>query len=486
MAEPQKEIKAASIKSNYIFNTFRTVLNLIVPLIVFPYISRVLGPESLGKVEFANSIVSYFVLFTALGIPTYGIRETARTRESLFERSKTFWELTSILGITVIAGYVCYFFIISFVPVFKAQYVLFLIVCPTIFLSDFSCEWFYVGIEDQKYITTRYIFIKIVQIILVFLCIKKAEDFYRYAAIIIGLNGVSTVFNLFRLKRYIRFVPFKGLDIIRHIKPVLIIFSSIVAVNVYTHLDVTMVGLIAGDCSVGLYSAANKVVRIIIQLVISLGVVMIPRIENCYKRGDLEGYQRGLWFSLRFVFLLGVPFSVGIDFFAPEIIWIFAGDQYAEAAFSVRLLSPIILIVGLAHFMGLQVLYTNRKEHIYAVAVTVAALVNGIFNYFMIHAYGYNGAIAGTVIAEMTGLVIMSVAGRKYLAESMALGFDILKYFVAGAVMGGGLLLLKPLVENLAMAVSLAISIVLGAFVYFVCLILLRDRCLGNILKKKC
>ena len=90
MAESPKEIKATSIKSNYIFNTLRTVLNLIVPLIVFLYISRVLGPESLGKVEFANSIVSYFVLFTVLGIPIYGIRETARTRESFFERSEFF------------------------------------------------------------------------------------------------------------------------------------------------------------------------------------------------------------------------------------------------------------------------------------------------------------------------------------------------------------------------------------------------------------
>lgn len=485
MSVSSKEIKAASVKLNYIFNTFRTVLNLIVPLILFPYISRVLGPESLGKVEFANSIVSYFVLFTALGIPTYGIRETARTRENLFERSKTFWELTSILGSTVIAGYVCYFLCISFIPVFKAHYVLFLIVSPTLFLSDFSCEWFYVGIEDQKYITIRYIFIKIVQVILVFLCIKKADDLYRYAAIIIGLNGVSTLFNLFRLNRYICFVPFRNLDIVRHIKPVLIIFSSIVAVNVYTHLDVTMVGLISGDRSVGLYSAANKVVRIIIQLVISLGVVMIPRIENCYKSGDLEGYRQGLWLSLRFVFLFGVPFIVGIDFFAPEIIWIFAGEQYAEAVLSIRLLSPIILIVGLAHFMGLQVLYTNRKEHIYAVAVTVAALVNGVFNYIMIRVYGYNGAVVGTVIAELTGLVIMTVAGRKYLAESMALGFDILKYFIAGAVMGGALLLTKPFVENLAMAVSLAIHSMLGAFVYFVCLVLLRDKCLGKIVKKK-
>lgn len=485
MAKSQKEITVASVRLNYIFNTLRTVLNFIVPLVVFPYVSRVLGPEGLGKVEFANSIVSYFVLFTALGIPTYGIREIARTRDGAFERSKTFWELTSILGVTVIIGYACYFLVIGFVPVFKAQYVLFLIVCPSIFLSDFSCEWFYVGIEDQKYITTRYIFVKIVQISLVFLCIKKAEDVYRYAGIMIGVNGISTVFNLVRLNRYVCFVPFKKLDVVRHIKPVLVIFSSIVAVNIYTHLDVTMVGLISGERSVGLYTAANKVVRIIIQLVISFGVVMIPRIENCYKRGDFEGYKQGLWVSLRFVFLLGVPFTIGITFFAPEIIWIFAGEQYAEAVFSIRLLSPIILIVGLAHFMGLQVLYTNRKERVYAVAVAAAALVNGVFNYGMIHAYGYNGAIAGTVVAETTGLVIMSVAGRKYLSESGALGLDILKYFIAGAGMMGSLLLIKPFVENLAMAVYLSVNITLGAFVYFVCLILLRDKCLGEILKKR-
>ncbi len=260
MNESKKEIKVASIKSNYIFNTLRTVLNLIVPLIVFPYTSRVLGPEGLGSVEFVNSIVSYFVLFTALGIPTYGIREIARIRDSLYERSKTFWELTWILGIMVVAGYICYFLAVFFVPVFKARFLLFLIVCPTIFLSDFSYEWFYVGIEDQKYITQRYIFTKILQVVLVFLCIKKAEHFYRYAAITIGLNGVSTLFNIVRIRQYVSFFHFKEINIVRHIKPTFIIFASVIAMNVYIHLDVTMVVLISGERAVGLYTAANKIV----------------------------------------------------------------------------------------------------------------------------------------------------------------------------------------------------------------------------------
>ena len=99
-------MQTKSIKYNFILNNIRQVLNFLVPIVVFPYISRILGPESLGKVEFANSITSYFVLFTALGIPTYGVREIARVRDDEKLRSKTVAELSLILLITVFIGYV--------------------------------------------------------------------------------------------------------------------------------------------------------------------------------------------------------------------------------------------------------------------------------------------------------------------------------------------------------------------------------------------
>ena len=146
-------MQTKSIKYNFILNNIRQVLNFLVPIVVFPYISRILGPESLGKVEFANSITSYFVLFTALGIPTYGVREIARVRDDEKLRSKTVAELSLILLITVFIGYVIYFIIIFFVPKFTTDILLFLIVAPTIFLSDFSYEWFFIGIENQTYIT---------------------------------------------------------------------------------------------------------------------------------------------------------------------------------------------------------------------------------------------------------------------------------------------------------------------------------------------
>lgn len=144
----QDKIEHKSLRMNFMLNNIRIFFNLLVPIIIFPYVSRVLGPESLDKVEFVNSVVSYFVLFTALGIPTYGIREVARTRDSLAERSKTVAELSAVLLFTVLIGYVVYFAVIFTVPQLQNYRLLFLIVCPTIALSDFSFEWFYTGIED--------------------------------------------------------------------------------------------------------------------------------------------------------------------------------------------------------------------------------------------------------------------------------------------------------------------------------------------------
>ena len=89
-------MKERSLKLNFILNNIRIILNFLTPLITFPYTSRVLGPVSIGKVDFANSIVSYFILFASLGIPSYGIRAVAASRDNKEELSKTVAELSVI------------------------------------------------------------------------------------------------------------------------------------------------------------------------------------------------------------------------------------------------------------------------------------------------------------------------------------------------------------------------------------------------------
>lgn len=480
--EKIKPLHIKSIKLNFVLNTTRMILTFLVPLITFPYVSRVLLPEGIGKVDFANSIISYFILFTALGIPTYGIREIARVRDNVEERSKTVWELTIVLVVSVLIGYLVYIPTIYFVPQFKTELLLFFIVSPTLFLSDFSYEWFFQGIEDQTYITIRFLIIKILQVISIFFFVRDSTDYPVYAAASVGFSSLSTVFNIIYLKKYVRFIPFKSLNIKRHLKSVFIIFSSVVATTIYMHLDVTMTGFISGDRSTGLYTTANKLIRIIISGVTALGAVMIPRIENFLKTGNKEEYYRLLNISLGYILLVSIPCCLGVNALANDIITIFAGKNYYDAVITIQLLSPIIIIVGLAYFVGLQILYPYRKEWQYTIAVSIAAVLNIIANSIFIPKFAQNGAVIGTLIAELSGLIIQCFFARKYLKKTDLISSNSLKYIIASVIMFLVIKFIPNFEKNLILhCVS---RIFIGSFVYLLILFLLKEKIISNFFNK--
>lgn len=478
-------LKIKSLKLNFILNVIRLSLNFIVPLIIFPYVSRVLGPEYFGKVEFANSIISYFILFSTLGIPVYGIREIARVRDDAEKRTKTLIELSIILTFNMLLSYIVYFLLINFYPTLKKEKLLFLVISPSILLNDFSYEWFYQGIEDQTYITTRYIATKILQIILIFCFIHKEHDYIFYAGISVGLNSFSTLFNIIRLKKYVTKVSsLKNINLSQHLKPVLLIFTAQIAVSIYTHLDVTMIGLICTDEDVGIYSTANRIVRLVVMIVTSLSTVIIPRIEHCLKINDIENYNHYLQISLSFIIMMALPCTVGIELLAPNIILIFAGSKYYASINAIRILAPIILIIGFSNFVGMQVLYPHRKEHIYTIAVSIAAIINFICNFILIRKIGLIGAIIGTIIAESIGLLVMSILGRKSL-KTIKIKIEIWKYITATLIMAIFIVFMTQIFKTFNQILMTFVEVIISICIYFLVLNLFREKLIMTFIVKK-
>ncbi len=479
------DIQVKSIKHNFILNNIRLVLNLLMPMILFPYVSRVLGPDSLGKVEFANSIVFYFVLFTSLGIPTYGVREIARTRDDKKAYSKVVYELSIILIGTCIVGYLVYFGVICSISRLGAEFALFLAIAPNIFLTDFSYEWFFQGVENQSYITKRYVLVKLVQVALIFLLVKDAGQYVLYAGILIGVNGVATLFNIVHIRRYLTPVPVGSLEFKRHVKPILIIFASVVAVSVYTHVDVTMIGLMVDVEAVGLYVTANRIVRLISQGVTALGAVMIPRLENSLANKNEDKYLHLLNKSLSFSLLFCVPVFFGVIIVSEDLILLFAGKQFEPSIFSLRLLSPILLFIPLAHFVGLQILYPKRMESRYTISVAVAAVVNVMFNCFAIPRLEQNGAILGTCVAELVGVGIQMVFGWKIVKQTELFSWNTGKILMVGMVMFGVLWLLSEIISISSIFLNLLFKIGIGMLVYGIGLIIVREKMIGIEINKR-
>ena len=466
------EIK--SVKLNFILNAIRIFLGTFFILITTPYVTRVLGAENLGKVDYVTSIIQYFILFTALGVPNYGIREIARTRDSEYERTKVVLELGIILVVTTIFGYIILFFLLNKISNFKQIKTLILIMSTWILFNNIGFEWFYQGIENQIYITVRFIMIRLVVIVLMFLFVKSSNDYYIYGVIVVLMNSGSNILNLINIRKYLLFkdIKLKDLNIFRHLKPVLIIFAASLSISIYLQLDVVMLGNI-NDEIVAYYTVPNKLIRLVMILITALGTVLVPRISNCIKNKDVENYKKYINLSLKYILMISIPSLVGIFLLADNIIYIMAGEKFLQSILTMRILVFILFIVGLAYFLGFQILYPHGLEKYYTYSVTIAAIINFIFNYIMIPRYYQNGAAIGTIIAELTGVIIMLYFTRNYLKDIEFYSLKNLKYFVSAGIMGIFILIIKTL--NLSNLLTMLVAISLGSIIYFLILFLLKE-----------
>ena len=137
----QKTPKIHSVQFNFVMNVILKLSAVIFPLITFPYISRILGPEGNGKISFATSVVSYFAMFAQLGIPTYGIKICAECRDDREKLSRTVQELLSINLVSMTVSYVMLGVCMLLVPRFREEPVLMGIQSISLLLNTIGMDW---------------------------------------------------------------------------------------------------------------------------------------------------------------------------------------------------------------------------------------------------------------------------------------------------------------------------------------------------------
>lgn len=469
-----------SIFKNYLYNVSLTILNIIFPIITFPYISRVLGAAGVGKVNFATSIVNYFLLLASLGIPVYGIREISKVRDNRKDASKVYSEIYSINLLSTILFSTIYYSMILLVPYFKEQRLLFVVMGLLVILNLFNIDWLYQGFEDYKYITIRSLVFKLASIVAMFLLVKGRSDYVIYAAITVIALGGANIVNIFRAKRYVNFT-IKGINLKRHYKQVLIIFFMGVAINVYNNLDSTMLGFISGDESVGYYSAATKINRMVINVVTSLGVVLLPRLSYYIESKEIEEFNKIIKKSINFIFFIGLPACTGLYLLAPSIIRIFSGEEFIPAITTMRINIPVILFVAIANITSVQILLPLKREKEVAIAVSFAAVLNFCMNFVMIHTMKENGAALASTLAEFIGMSIQIFYCRSYISKDI-FTLDKFKYILGSILIIAIVTIVKIFVMN--DFILIIISIIMGGIGYFILMLLLKDEFISMILKK--
>lgn len=408
-------MKTHSIKFNFIMNAILTVSSVIFPLITFPYISRVLLVDGSGKVAFAISVVSYFTMFASLGVPTYGIRACAKVRENKEKLSAVVQELFIINGITTAIIYVIFFLSLALVPKFSAQKELLAIVSFSIVLNTMGAQWLYSALEQYSYITFCALGFKILGIVMMFAFVHSPQDYIVYGAISAAASYGSGILNFINMRKFVSFKKTRGYDFRRHIRPILTFFCMSAAASIYLNLDMVMLGFMKSDRDVGYYNAAIKVKTVLVNVVTSLGTVLLPRLSFYIEMGEKEAFRSTVVKAFRFVFTAGSAVMVFFILFAKDSILILSGKAFLPAVFPMQLLVLTVLLIGLSNITGIQILTPMGHEEKVLISIVAGAVVDFLLNLLLIPHFASTGAAFATVMAEAVVLVIQFICLKEML-----------------------------------------------------------------------
>ncbi|MBI2283782.1 MAG: flippase [Bacteroidetes bacterium] len=398
---------------NFFYTILLSVTNILFPLISFPYASRILGPVGIGKMQFVVSFSQYFALFAALGIPIYGITQAAKYRQDAKKLANLFGALTTIFFITSCIVSVIYLLVVLCVPYFAADRHLYLAAGSLILLGFCYTDWYYSGIEQFKVIALRSVLVKSICLGLLYFFIRTEADYGKYLLIVLFSILGNHVIGLVTIAARTRF-SFRELQLREHIQPLLYIFSSTVAASIYTTLDTVMLGFLANNRSVGLYTASIKLTKLVIPFVTAMGVILIPSISKGFARNDLEEVKKSLDNSFYFLVFIAIPAGAGLCLLAPELIHIFSGDRFTDATLSMQILAWLPLIIGFGHFFAFQILVPAGKNKEMLLAMLAGVVVFFVLNFLLVPSLQETGAAITTVATEIVVSVSYFYCIKKY------------------------------------------------------------------------
>lgn len=469
-------MKERSLGLNGLLNGIRSVLNLLFPLITFPYVARVLSVDGLGKYNFANTYVGYFVLLAGLGISTYAVREGTKYRNNRLKISRF---LSEIFSINIISTIIAYIMLIISLLIFKSLYpyaICILIFSTQIAFTTIGTEWIFIIYEDYSYITIRSILVKVLSIILLFIFVKNTNDYLIYAGITVLANAGSNIFNFFYVKKFCDIKLTLDINWKYHIKPILIIFATTIAVNIYLSSDTTILGLMKSDYDVGIYSTTVKIYNLVATLLGSVVAVTVPRLSMLLGQNKIKKYRNVFTEVINLLTVFVIPGTVGLIMLSQDIILLIAGKKYLPSVGSLKIIGLAIIFSNFSFIFTNCALIPAKRETAALRNTLITALINIILNLVLIPAFSYNGTAFSTVIAEFMTMLLNYWSARDLIRKSIisrSVMYNLISTLIGSLSIIVICILCNVLITGIP--IKIIVSVILSSIFYFAVLIILKN-----------
>lgn len=411
-----------SIAKNIIYKILLNTFNFILPILVGPYAYRTLGAESMGKVNFSETIFTYFFIFAVFGIHQYGLREVSAIKDDKKKVEQLFTSLFLLSIVTNLLTFGVYVFFSYYGYGDQDLFFVLLIYGVSFITNIFYVEWLHEAYENFDFITLKTIIIKLIYVALVFIFVQTSEDFYEYAALIIFASFLNNIVSYVYIRRSVKF-DFSNITIVKHLKPLLLIALFSNAHILYTHLDRFFLGEYVGEKYVSFYVMAFQIMSIINILMLSVIQVTLPRLSYLSETDDEGAYDRLLGKISQLYFITLFPAAIGLIITSNLVVVIYGGEEYAPAGPTLAAFSIYMIALGIQSILGNQIMYVKRKEHILVRLLLVFGLLNIILKVILLRSGTFTPTTATLTTAISTIFLVAFI--YVYIRKSLKIQYRL-------------------------------------------------------------
>ncbi|HOW87661.1 MAG TPA: flippase [Candidatus Omnitrophota bacterium] len=411
MARPHER---RTVLQNFASLSVLQAITYILPVLILPYLFRVIGPEKFGLIAFAQAFIQYFMILTDYGFSISATKEISLCQHDRAEINRVFSSVMIVKVILALVSLAILGCAVYFIPKFRSDWPVYVFSFGAVLGNTLFPVWFFQGTEKMKHIADINIAGGVLTVLLLFFCVKGPRD-YLMVPIITSIVGVITglwgQYIAFR-KMGVSF-EFPGYTSIqKRVAAGWDIFVSIVAINAYTNTRIFAVGLLTNNAITGFYAIADKVAGLCQTFpLMSFSQALFPRLSRIFQKSKKRAYEfmERIQLITINISLICLPL---IFVFAERIIKFVFGGSYPKTVLSLRLLLVAVLFAG-ANAFRVQFLLVCGKTHIYSRIHVVMAMIGLPLTFLLIDSFSYVGAAVATIVIEAGILAITYVTVKR-------------------------------------------------------------------------
>jgi len=456
---------AVKIAKNTTSIVIANITTKLIAIFIVIYLARYLGVEEFGKYNFVTTYFSFFMVLTTFGLDPVVIKEVAKNK------SLTNKIINNVIIIRILTSFVSILFsIIVVIMLNYSEEMVFYVMLASCTMTFQSLSYVYESLF-QAYLKMQYyavsmILYKLIFAVFIFLIIFMNGNLFDMILALILSEFLRTLIDFSYSKKFVKYKNF-GFDINFKfwetiIKQAIPFILSAAFFIVYYRIDVLMLSSMKGDVSVGLYSAAYKLTDPLLFLPSAVSSTLMPVMAKQYV-GEKNTLRRTYIMSMRYIFVLMAPITMGICILSKKIVLLLYGTEYFGSATALQLLSCSLLFNSLNSIQS-SMLISVDKQKVNSLVVGIGCIVNVVLNLVLIPKYDYIGAAFATLLSVIAVFTSGYYSVSKLISVPKRLLFS--KPALATSLMG--MIILKLIEYNIVYLV------IVGAFVYFSLMTILK------------